>query len=243
MSRTCHGPDRVRAATVVAASLVAAIVIVFFLPASSEAASSARPTPQATPTTCDPAYGCPPPTTTPAINPACSISPTSAQVGTTLTATLTNVPVGTVVTLLFDGNVVEQKTATADGQGQSALRIIRPAGHLSVSARTADVTGGVVITFTVPASAAVGTHSIVFSGAGFSCDPTLGNGFQVLGSTVGKPGGGSLATTGAQIALYVAIGLVLLIVGWQFVRAARRRRRRLLRQRRHSARRGALSAK
>jgi len=214
-----------------------ALVAGFVLPSKPTGASSLV-TGQVTPTTCDPGYGCPPPTNPPPINPSCSIVPPSAHGGTTVTATLSNVPVGTVATLLFDGDEVGRKTTTADGQGQTALGASTSgAGHLSVLASIQTATGGVVITFTVPASAAVGMHSLVFAGAGFSCDTTNGNGFEVLAADVTQPrGGGSLVRTGIHVALYLAIALALLLVGFQFVQASRRRRRRLASARHRAAR-------
>jgi hypothetical protein len=211
-------------------SLVLGLVL---LPGTAGAGPNLAAAPQQS---CDQAYGCPTSTTEEAVNPSCSIVPESAEAGSTVTGTLKNVPIGTEVSLLFDGDVVAKKTATADGQGQQALGIGgRSAGHLSVAALAVTATGGAVISFIVPGSASAGTHTVVFSGAGFSCDPTFGKGFAVLGaSTTRRPG--SVARTGIEVAMYLAVALALIVAGWQLARFARARQRRIARQNRVHAR-------
>jgi hypothetical protein len=51
------------------------------------------------------------------------------------------------------------------------------------------------------------------------------------GTRVGNAGGGSLARTGMEIGLLLAIAVVLILVGQRFLAAARRRRRRRARAR------------
>jgi hypothetical protein len=86
----------------------------------------------------------------------------------------------------------------------------------TVKTGTTDANGAGSISFTVPTSASAGSHTVVLFGAGFSCDATAGAGFTVLG--------GSLSRTGTDVAKYVAVALVLLVVGLQLVMLARRRR-------------------
>jgi hypothetical protein len=156
------------------------------------------------------------------------VSSASGAPGTSIVGTITGVPVGTVATVTFDGEKVGQATATADGQGRAAPGAVRPIGHLSV---TAEASGGAIIRFMVPSDAAPGPHTVVMSGAGVSCSPVGDAGFAVLGTSVVRGGSGPLSRTGTDLALYLAVALVLLVAGWQLVRSARRRRRRVTRQR------------
>lgn len=203
---------RVVLAALVSVAVAALLPIVAANPASSAPGQSS----------CDPFYGCTPSTPPPAINPICTISPSSASPGDKVTGTLSNVPVGTRAQFLFDGAVVAEGDATGNGS-----------------------TGSVTLSFTVPIGTTTGIHTIVFVGAGFSCDPTNGAGYPigVLGveftnssPAVGATGagtanrGGSLARTGIMVALWVAAALVLLLIGSALVQAARRRRRRALRE-------------
>jgi hypothetical protein len=207
---------RARAVLVIAASALALVAGLLVMPRANATPESTA-APMATSTTCDNGYGCPTSSTQGAITPVCSLSTTSATPGTKITATITNVPPGSQISLLFDGNQVGSKTA--------------------------DANGGAVMSFTVPANASQGQgHTVVFSGAGFSCDATGGAGFEVLAEAVTRGGGGgSLSNTGIEVALYLAVALVLLVAGWQLVRMAKARRRRIARQQgpahRHVARR------
>jgi uncharacterized protein YjeT (DUF2065 family) len=222
---------RARSALVLVAGVFALVAGWLVLPGAANAGPEYL-SPRATPTSCDPAYGCETSSTEGPIAPACSLSTLEATPGTKVTATVTNIPVGTEVTLLFDGNPIATETATSDGQGQQARAALRPAGHLSVTAVVQDTSGGAVITFTVPFAAAVGTHTVVFSGPGFSCDATGGAGFKVLAAAITQPPGGSLSNTGITVALYLAVALVLIVGGLQLLRFARARRRRMARRRR-----------
>ena len=223
---------RARAAMVFVLSAVALVAGLLVLPRSADAVPAAPMQAEE----CDDVYGCPTSSTTGSIQPICTISTKSATPGTEITATISNIPVGTEVTLLFDGNQVGKEKATADGQGETALAAIPAAGHLSVAAPAQDASGGAVMTFVVPANAAVGPgHTVVFTGAGFSCDATGGDGFTVVASTTANRGGGSLSNTGMNVAIYLAVALVLIVAGAQLVRAARRRRRKLARRQRTGA--------
>jgi hypothetical protein len=85
-----------------------------------------------------------------------------------------------------------------------------------VKTGTADASGNAAISFTVPSGASVGQHTVTVFGASFSCDATGGAGFSVLG--------GALSRTGTDVAKYLGIALILLVVGLQLVFMARRRR-------------------
>jgi hypothetical protein len=161
---------------------------------------------------CDPVYGCTT-TTTQGVSASCALSG-SANVspGETVVATLDNVPPGTAANLTLDGATVASGTASSQGS--------------------------LTLTFTVPSNAAPGTHQLLFVGGGVLCDPTGGAGLSVLGAELSRgstdtprSGGDTMARTGMKVALYLAIALVLVIIGWTLVQAARRRRRRSLRAR------------
>jgi hypothetical protein len=179
------------------ASVVALAAIALLLPRTADAAPQA---PLATSTTCDTVYGCEGSSTVGPINPSCSLNKTSAAPGETVTATITNIPAGSAVSLLFDGNQVGSENADANGKA--------------------------TVSFTVPNGSTSSSHTVVFSGAGFSCDATGGAGFDILGSNQRR---GGLSTTGIDVALYLAIALVFIVAGWQFVLLARARRRRAAR--------------
>jgi hypothetical protein len=188
----------------------AALVMVVLLGSTAGAAPSA-------PLDCGP-YGCDP-APSPSPNPSCSASSTSAAPGDHLFATISDVPVGTQVALTFDGDVVGQATATADGAGQQTSgptsNVIDPHAPL----------GGAVVHWAVPADSQPGPHVEVFTGAGIDCNTGPGT-VQVLGETLtpSTGGSGSLALTGAEIGVLALAGLVLLVGGVELVRVARRRR-------------------
>jgi hypothetical protein len=148
---------------------------------------------------CDPIYGCP--TTTPTtLNPHCEMSVSEARPGDTVTAKVTGVAPGTELHVSFNGEIVA--TGEADAEGKASIQ------------------------FTVP-SVDDGQYRVFVTGAGVSAECSLDPGFAVLGSGQGNGGGddgGSLAFTGANVAILVAVALVLLIAGRAFLEASRRRR-------------------
>jgi len=205
-------------------AIVSAIGVTIVVDATNAAAAN-RQEP------CSSIYGCPPTTPPPGPQVSCSISAEAAAVGDPVIVTVVNVVVGTEISLSIDGVVIAKSTATADGQGNQTAAALAPAGHLA--ARAAEL-GGAVIKFTVPSSLSPGKHTLVVFGAGFSCSPTA-NGFAVLGSEVTRgelprSDSGSLARTGLQIALFLAIALVLILAGYMLVKEAQRRRRRRARE-------------
>jgi hypothetical protein len=186
-------------------SFAAAILLIFTLAGSGVAHAS----PRATCPPDDPYCKLEPSPPTPP--PDCTASSSTAARGDHLFATISNVPVGSQVALTFDGVKVGEATATSDGAARPAL-------------------GGAVVHWTVPVEAEAGPHALVFSGVGVFCNPADG-GLEILGETTTRVGGGSLARTGTQVALYLAFALVLVVVGAQLLRVARRRRRRAIRRR------------
>jgi hypothetical protein len=196
----------------IAAGVLVAAVCLVLLP---QTAVSAKTTPGAvTSTTCDEAYGCntsttqtPPPTT-------CNLNTTVVTAGDTVTATVSNVAVGTQIEITFNGATVATGTAVSDGQGS----------------------GGATISFRVPANTAAGKYDVRAIGTGFNADCASGaGGLQVLAAAVSNAGGGgSLSRTGIEVGMYLAVALVLLLVGWQLVMRARARTRRIAQRRRPS---------
>jgi hypothetical protein len=156
----------------------------------------------------DSAYG-PDPVPPEEVSAVCSVSPTSAAAGDSVVGTLQNGAANADVTVTFDGTFVS--SGTTDDQGNAT------------------------IAFTVPSGGEAGTHQVDFSAPGFSCAIDI---TQVLGATTARSpskSSGPLARTGIQIALLLAIALVLVLVGSQLVRRARRHRRRIEAAERRSA--------
>src|SRR5438067_1551459 len=125
---TQHRADSSRRLFALIAGGLLALAYVALSPGGGAAASPR--TPAATPTTCDQAYGCQTTTTEASPPPTCGLSSTSVNAGDTVTATVTNVPVGERIDITFAGQVVASATSTADGNGQQALGAIPRAGHL-----------------------------------------------------------------------------------------------------------------
>jgi hypothetical protein len=132
---------------------------------------------------------------------ACTLSVGKAKPAEKVTAKVTGVFFGEKVRILFDDLQVAEVIAP-------------PAGT-----QTADSTT-VTVDFLVPKSAAVGTHIITAVGDTFTglCNPR--GEFTVLAASKG-----SLARTGVEIALVLAVAAALLLVGRTFVSSSRRRRR------------------
>jgi hypothetical protein len=173
---------------------------------------------------CDPFYGCSPaPSVPPSTPPTCSTSATVATGGQVLSASVANAPAGAAIQITIDG--------------------------VTAGSGAADATGSATITFTVPVGIAPGSHAVFAVGAGFSAscgelsvegvqsnvveNPAPGGGAagDVAGNDVARGrGGSSLARTGIELALLLAIALALLVVGRRLVAVERRRRRRRARQ-------------
>lgn len=193
---------------------LAAVLVVAAAPFTAAATADAQQ--------CDPFYGCSPaPSVPPSTTPSCSTSASVATAGQVLSASVASAPAGASIQITVDG--------VAAGSG------------------TADSAGSATIAFTVPAGIAPGSHTVFAVGAGFSAscgelgvegvqsnvveNPAQGGGAagDVAGNDVAR-GGGSLARTGIELALLLAIALALLLVGRRMVAAERRRRRRRARQ-------------
>jgi 5'-nucleotidase len=194
---------------------LAAVLVVAAAPFTAATAASQQ---------CDPFYGCSPaPSVPPSTTPSCSTSASVATAGQVLSASVANAPAGASIQITVDG--------VAAGSG------------------TADSAGSATIAFTVPAGIAPGSHAVFAVGVGFSAscgdlsvegvqsnvveNPGPGGGAtgDVAGNDVARGrGGGSLARTGIELALLLAIALALLVVGRRLVVAERRRRRRRARQ-------------
>jgi hypothetical protein len=88
----------------------------------------------------------------------------------------------------------------------------------AVASQDVDTTS-VVLTFQVPKSAAVGTHVVRAVGDTFTCFCNPDGKFTVLSA-----GGSSLARTGVEAGLLVAVAVALLLFGRGLVMASRRGR-------------------
>lgn len=171
--------------------------------------------PPATAAQCDPVYGCTPTTPAPPPPTVCRLDTDAVVAGQIVNAFVSEAPANAVIEITFDGTVV--------GTGQAS-----PAGEATIA-------------FTVPAGIQPGEHAVFAVGAGFSADCGTVDSVEVLsgggsnpdvegGGAARSSGGRSLARTGIEIGLLLAIALVLLLAGDRLVRMARRRRRRAARR-------------
>lgn len=164
----------------------------------------------------DDPYG--PTSTTPpsSFEPECDLSVTTGAPGTRVTATVTNVPPGGTVRILFDGSEVGRGTAPE-----------APATFRRAPIQTAATT--LEIDFVVP-DLGPGTYIVSAVGANFTleCSPDA-DGFGVLaGATGDTPGSGDddgrLAFTGLNLLLLLLVALALILAGRYVLRMARQRR-------------------
>lgn len=199
-----------------------AIMVAIF---SMVLASMAVPASAAAPTG-DP-YG--PTSTTPpsSFQPVCDLSVTAGAPGTRVVATVSNVPPGGTVRILFDGEEVGRETAPP------APATFRRSPHAQAEAMAT-----LEIDFVVP-DLGPGSYLVSAVGANFTleCSPES-DGFGVLAAgedsddIVGLPfsGGGDdggskgLAFTGLNIFLFVLVALAMILVGRYLVKQARERR-------------------
>lgn len=150
----------------------------------------------------------------------CDLSVTEGEVGTSVTATVFNVPFGGTVRVLFGG--VEVGRATAPLQGQSVgVPVLFDGAALPRQATTTTV----AIPFVVP-DVGPGLYLVTAVGVDFTCfcSPETGGNFKVLGAVTGGPKGGSLPRTGIYVALLLVVALLLLLIGRALLEASRRRR-------------------
>jgi len=162
-------------------------------------------------------------TAAPGDTPDCGLSTASGVPGTRVTATVTNVPVGSVVRILFGGDEVSR--ATADEVTASAVGPAVVLGGRTLPVGVATTT--VEIDFTVP-TRPPGDYAVTAVGDTFSspCGAGDGVGFEVLAAAAGNGGGGgNLPKTGIYAALLVAVALALLVGGRALLEGSRRRAR------------------
>jgi hypothetical protein len=167
----------------------------------------------------DPTYG---PTTTtavPTVEAACSLSLSSAKPGTEVTATVSGVFFGEHVIIQFDGKQVGETRAPLAASAATAGTRFNGAALAAAPLSTT-----VKVKFKVPASAAVGTHTVNAVGDTFTCFCNPGGKFTVLASGKGK-----LASTGVEAALVLVVAAALLIAGRALLFGSRQRRRSALR--------------
>lgn len=174
--------------------------------------------------------GCTEPTNpAPAPSKSCGISLSTAQVGATVTATVTNVPEGGTVRIMFDGSVV-----ASNADDEQSLSVGGPLFARSAPAR--QTSSDVVLDFTVP-DVPPGTYSVTAVGADFTVTCGDGDGntdFQVLaGNSLprtdadGNNGSGHvgpLPFTGLEVGVLVLLAIALIGAGWYALRRSKSRR-------------------
>jgi hypothetical protein len=162
-------------------------------------------------------------TVAPGETPSCNLDVGEGPPGAAVTATVGDVPLGTTVRILFDGQEVGR--ATADDTAANAASPVVVFGGRTLGAGTATAT--VEIDFVVPARDP-GRYAVVAVGPAFTSTCTFGSqgDFGVLAAGAATDGGdeGSLPKTGVYIGILVAIGIALVVVGRTVLAASRRRR-------------------
>jgi hypothetical protein len=194
--------------TLLTIGVVAAVSVCFAGPASGQTPDD----PYGETTTSGP--GAP----TPAAS--CELSITSGEPGASVTATVSNVPFGTTVRILFGGIEVGRGTTPVQGQSVGAPVLLGGRVLPRQAARTT-----LSIDFVVP-DVEPGSYLVTAVGVDFTCrcSPETGGMFDVLAAAVGRRGGGALARTGIYVLLLLAIAFALLVVGRVLVQESRRRR-------------------
>jgi hypothetical protein len=157
----------------------------------------------------------------PAVAASCELSVTSGEAGASVTATVSNVPFGGTVRILFGGVEVGRGTAPLQSQSVGAPvllggRVLSPQAALT----------SLSIPFVVPDMRA-GTYLVTAVGVDFTCVCNPGGaGFEVLADVIARGGGGgALPRTGIYALLLLAIAIALILLGRAFVEESRRRRR------------------
>jgi hypothetical protein len=155
---------------------------------------------------------------------SCGLTLSKAKPGETVTAKVDGVFFGETVRILFDSSIIAEKTApgtplVVDGVSAQSAGVATIFDGQAVAGETVPTTT-VVLTFQVPKSAAVGTHIVRAVGDTFTCFCNPDGKFQVLSAS----GGSSLARTGVEAGLLVAVAVALLIFGRGLVMASRRGR-------------------
>jgi hypothetical protein len=157
---------------------------------------------------------------------SCSLTRSQAKPGETVTGRVDGVFFGENVRILFDSSIVAEKRApgpplVVDGvQTQSAGTATVFNGQALAAAPGDPGTTSVVLTFQVPKSAAVGTHIVRAVGDTFTCFCNPDGKFTVLAASSGS----SLARTGVEAGLLVAVAVALLLFGRGLLMASRRGR-------------------
>lgn len=161
----------------------------------------------------DPYGGTTTTTEAPEVVPACELDLTAGAPGTQAMVTVTSVPAGGTVRILFAGDEVARGTAPL--QGSTTLELA----------------------FTVP-SMAEGRYLVTAVGADFTLTCSPGDGtFEILSASESRaPGASALPRTGVYAALFVVVALVLLVAGRSLLKASQRRRREAERRARRATR-------
>jgi hypothetical protein len=168
---------------------------------------------------CDPVYGCPPVTEPGTTPPSCTINASTVAGGETVTVSVTDLTPAAAFQVTLDG-------------------VVRANG-------VADASGNANVSFTAPSGLSESSHPVFVVGAGFSADcgalvgaavqaGVIDDGSTTTTAAVGGAGvgagravqGGSLARTGLEVGLLLAIAACLIVVGQRLLAVRRRRLRR-----------------
>lgn len=168
--------------------------------------------------------GCSEPTNPPpSPDQSCMLSTTAGAPGTSVSATVSNVPADAEVRILFDGSEVARSSNDEQSLGSVGPMFAR-------SSSQAQALSDVTLSFAIP-DVPPGNYSVVAVGADFTatCSDAQGNddfGVLAAGETTGgaSDGDGDLALTGFEIAGLLALAVGLVATGWFLVRRARARR-------------------
>jgi hypothetical protein len=194
---------KVRTRARIAAVLVGAIA----LPLIAASVASAQSDPYGSTTTTAPVRE---------VTATCGLSLGEGRPGDTVTATVGGVFFGETVRILFDTTVVAQATAPLRAQSTGGAVVFDGA---AIAGQDDAVSTTVTLKFQVPKSATAGTHVVRAVGDTFTCFCNPEGAFKVLGAS-----GSSLARTGVEIGLLIAMAIALLVLGRGLVLSAKARR-------------------
>jgi len=155
--------------------------------------------------------------------PSCFLSITAGAVGASVTATVTGVPTGETVRIIFDSEEVGRATAGGDVTANATAGAVVFGGP-----QQAVGTATVEVTFRVPARGP-GTYLVSAVADSFSrpCGSGDGSDFQVLaaGAVADRGGSGPLPKTGIYVGALVLTAAALVIAGRGVLGESKRRRR------------------
>jgi len=156
-----------------------------------------------------------------------TISSTSTTLGTGSTTSTTVAPLTATPSSLPVG--AELTVASTGWKSEAVITATLNSDPVTLGTMTANSSGAVTAKFTIPASVALGAHSLVLTGTGannasreLKAAVTVTDGST---TTTTKAGAGNLARTGSDVMRLVLSGAALWVAGYLFVVTVRRRER------------------